>query len=326
MNIKKIGLTALAASLVSVSANAGEISVAGSAKMNVTGYTGQGQNNGSSFSMGNQLTFSGSGELDNGLTVSLSFVQDEGTATFDNHSVSVASDSLGTIKLVGQGGSTASNQVDATAAGDLWDSFDGLSSIGTGNNVTVSFATDLAQTASAGANAFLYTSPELIDGLTLVGSYQPQAGNRESGTGIGLNYTGVDGLTFNYATTDVVGTDNDSSGDNTVMKASYVYGSVTATYSHLDHDENLSTNANDMESTSWAVSYTITDELSVTYGTETHDKGNNTVDAEIEGISFAYTAGGMTISGSMKDGENLDNSTTVGADVEQWTLGASFAF
>ena len=28
--------------------------------------------------MGNQLTFSGSGELDNGLTVSLSFVLDQG--------------------------------------------------------------------------------------------------------------------------------------------------------------------------------------------------------------------------------------------------------
>ena len=31
-------------------------------------------NAGKSFSMGNQLTFSGSGELDNGLNVSLSFV------------------------------------------------------------------------------------------------------------------------------------------------------------------------------------------------------------------------------------------------------------
>jgi outer membrane protein OmpU len=326
MNIKKIGLTALAASLVSVSAQAGAISVAGSASMNTSGVTGDGQNGGTSFSMGNQLTFTGSGELDNGLTVSLSYVQDEGTATFDNHHVQVSSDSLGTLKLVGQGGSTASNQVDKTAAGDLWDKFDGLGTIGTGNNVTVNFGTDLAQTASAGTNAFLYTSPELIEGLTLVGSYQPQASNRESGTGIGINYSGVDGLTLNYAVTDVVGTDNDSSGDNTVMKASYVYGSVTATYSHLDHDENLSTHANDMESSSWAVSYTITDELSVTYGTETHDKGNNTVDSEIDGVSFSYTAGGMTISGSMTDGQNLDNSNTVGADVEKWTLGASFAF
>ena len=325
MNIKKIGLTALAASLVSVSANAGSMSVAGSAAMNASGVSGQGQNGGSGFSMGNQLTFTGSGELDNGLTVSLSFIQDEGTPTFDSHSVTISSDSLGSLKLAGQGGSTASNQVDATAAGDLWDKFDGLSAIkvGTEEN-TVNFQTDLAQTASAGANAFLYTSPELMDGLTVVASYQPQASAKESGTGYGINYSGVEGLTINYATTDVVGTDADSSGDNTVLKASYAYGPVTLKWSSLDHDEGAV--ANDMESSAWGVSYTITDDLSVSYGTETHDKGDNTVDSEIDGISFAYTTGGMTISGSMTDGKNLDNTNSAGADVEKWTLGASFAF
>jgi len=325
MNIKKIGLTALAASLVSVSANAGSMSVSGSASMNASGVSGEGQNGGSGFSMGNQLTFTGSGELDNGLTVSLSFIQDEGENTFDNHSVTISSDSLGSLKLAGKGGSTASNQVDKTAAGDLWDKFDGLSAVkvGTEEN-TVNFQTDLAQTASAGANAFLYTSPELMDGLTVVASYQPQGTKRESGTGYGFNYTGVEGLTVNYATTDVVGTNADTSGDNTVMKVSYAYGPVTATWSNLDHDEGAI--ANDMESSSWAVSYTITDELSVTYGTETHDKGNNSVDSEIDGVSFAYTSGGMTISGSMTDGKNLDNTNSAGADVEKWTLGASFAF
>ena len=325
MNIKKIGLTALAASLVSVSAHAGSMSVAGSASMNASGVSGDGQNGGSGFSMGNQLTFTGSGELDNGLTVSLSFIQDDGTATFDNHSVTISSDSLGSLKLAGQGGSTASNQVDGTAAGDLWDKFDGLTAVkvGTEEN-TVNFQTDLAQTASAGTNAFLYTSPELMDGLTVVASYQPQGDGRESGTGYGFNYSGVEGLTVNYASTDVVGTNDDTSGDNTVMKVSYAYGPVTATYSNLDHDEGAV--ANDMESTSWAVSYTITDELSVTYGTETHDKGDNTVDSEIDGVSFSYTSGGMTITGSMTDGQNLDNTNSAGADVEKWTLGASFAF
>ena len=76
-NFKKIGMTALAASLVSVSANAGAISVSGGASMGVTGHTGEGLNTGTSFSMGNQLTFSGSGELDNGLNVSVSFILDK---------------------------------------------------------------------------------------------------------------------------------------------------------------------------------------------------------------------------------------------------------
>jgi outer membrane protein OmpU len=326
MNIKKIGLTALAASLVSVSANAGEISVSGGASMNVTGHTGEGRNVGTSFTMGNQLTFTGSGELDNGLTASVSFVIDQGDDTaianspFDSHSVTISSDAMGSLTLAGEGGGTAHNAVAGTAAGNLWDAFDGL---GTLNGV--SFATDLLQTASAGNNGFVYTSPELTDGLTFVGSYQPQGSNRESGTGYGVNYTGFDGLTLNYATSDVVGTTTTLSGDSTAMKASYVYGSFTGTYSNNDHDEGGT--ATDVETTSFAVSYTVSDELSITYGEETHESGTaGDQDAELSGISFAYTAGGMTLSGSMKDGENLVYGTNTVEDREQWTLGASFAF
>jgi outer membrane protein OmpU len=323
MNIKKIGLTALAASLVSVSANAGSMSVSGGASMNITGHTGEGRDVGTSFSMGNQLTFSGSGELDNGLNVSLSFVLDEADPTpgpFDSHSVKVSSDSLGALTLNGEGGGTASGAVAKTAAGNLWDAFDGL---GTLNGV--SFATDLLTTVSSGNNSFMYTSPELAEGLTLVASYQPQGSNRESATGYGINYTGFDGLTINYANTDMVSTTAALSGDNEVMKVSYVMGSFTGTISNLEHS--TGTVASNSEASSYAVSYSVTDELSITYGSETFEPGTaGSQDADISGISFAYTSGGMTLSGSMKDGENLDFSTNSAADVEQWTLGASFAF
>jgi outer membrane protein OmpU len=323
MNIKKIGLTALAASLVSVSANAGSMSVSGGASMNITGHTGEGRDVGTSFSMGNQLTFSGSGELDNGLNVSLSFVLDEADPTpgpFDSHSVKVSSDSLGALTLNGEGGGTASGAIGKTAAGNLWDAFDGL---GTLNGV--SFATDLLTTVSSGNNSFMYTSPELAEGLTLVASYQPQGSNRESATGYGINYTGFDGLTINYANTDMVSTTAALSGDNEVMKVSYVMGSFTGTVSNLEHS--TGTVASNSEASSYAVSYSVTDELSITYGSETFEPGTaGSQDADISGISFAYTSGGMTLSGSMKDGENLVYGTNTVEDREQWTLGASFAF
>jgi outer membrane protein OmpU len=323
MNIKKIGLTALAASLVSVSANAGSMSVSGGASMNVTGHTGEGRNVGTSFSMGNQLTFSGSGELDNGLNVSLSFVLDQADAApspFDSHSVTVSSDGLGSLTLNGEGGGTASGAIAPTAAGNLWDAFDGLGTLN-----LVDFSTDLLTTVSAGDNSFMYTSPELVEGLTLVGSYQPKGSNRESATGYGVNYTGMDGLTINYATTDSVGTTTANSGDNEVLKVSYVYGSFTGTISNLDHS--TPTAAGNVEASSYAVSYSVTDELSITYGSETFESGTaGDEDAEITGISFAYTSGGMTLSGSMKDGTNLSYTTATVEDREQWTLGASFAF
>ena len=329
-NFKKIGMTALAASLVSVSANAGAISVSGGASMGVTGHTGEGLDAGTSFSMGNQLTFSGSGELDNGLNVSVSFVLDQGDndttaasslvtgAPFDSHSVTVSSDSMGTLVFSGEGGGNATSAISGTAAGGLWDAFDQLT-----NSAGITFP-DLQVTISAGNNAFVYTSPALMEGLTGVVSYQPQGSNSESATGYGINYSGVEGLTLNYATTDIDGTTAATRGDNSAMKASYAYGPVTVTYSQSEND--LGSTGIDNESTSYALSYTVTDELSVTYGSETHEQSNKTVDAEIDAISFAYTAGGMTLSGSMKDGENLDYSTNSAADVEQWTLGASFAF
>ena len=77
-NFKKIGVSALAGSLMAVTANAGEMSVAGSASIGLEHVNGGAASSGKSWSMGNQLTFSGSGELDNGMNVSLSFIIDQG--------------------------------------------------------------------------------------------------------------------------------------------------------------------------------------------------------------------------------------------------------
>ena len=74
MNIKKVGLTALAGSLIATSAFAGSMSVTGSAGISMSGANNI--DKGNQFSSGDSLNFSGSGELDNGLNVSLSFVID----------------------------------------------------------------------------------------------------------------------------------------------------------------------------------------------------------------------------------------------------------
>ena len=75
-NFKKIGLTALAGSLVATSVYAGEMSVAGSASWRISNHAGT--DGGKTMAMGNQLTFTGGGEMDNGMNVSLSFVLDQG--------------------------------------------------------------------------------------------------------------------------------------------------------------------------------------------------------------------------------------------------------
>ena len=328
---KKIGLTALAASLVSVSAHAGAVSVAGGASMNMEGHSGEGLNKGTTFSMSNQLTFSGSGELDNGLTVAISFVLDQGDnadsaaglaeAPFDSHSVKVSSDTLGSLTLAGEGGNSATTRIDTTAAGDLWDNFDQLS-----NSAGITFA-DAALGEGGRANNLLYVSPDLGMGLTFAASYEPQGTTAASATSYGLGYTGIDGLSLDYAVTDVETGTTSTSGDNTVLKASYAYGPVTATYSNMDHDEGLAGGANDTEISSVAISYTVSDELSLTYGQEESDTGTaGDQTLETSGITVAYTTGGMTIKAVMADIENGDYSTSSAADADYWKLGASFAF
>jgi hypothetical protein len=43
---------------------------------------------------------------------------------FDDHSVTVSSDTLGSLTLHGHGGGSATSAMDATAAGNIWDTFD----------------------------------------------------------------------------------------------------------------------------------------------------------------------------------------------------------
>jgi outer membrane protein OmpU len=326
---KKIGLTALAASLVSVSANAGELTATGSASITAEGYSGAIGNSGATaWSMGNSVNFNGSTELDNGLTVSMAFELDQGTANnssngFDNHSVTISSDSLGSVKFSGHGGSSATSALVGSAAGGLWDNFDGVTKgLGTGT------IPDAIKSSGGGNNTFFYTSPEVVDGMTVTASWNPAASaGVNSMLGLGVNYTGIEGLSVSYATMDVEGHDSTTEGDETALKASYAYGPITVSYSSFDHDIGAATSATNLELDSMAVSYTVSDELSLSYGTEESTAGTaNSVDAEYTGFTVAYTAGGMTLTGKMIEGENVNHANTAGDDVDYWSLGASFAF
>ena len=90
MNIKKIGLSALAGSLAVVSANAVELSVSG--KTEVTYAKKDTGSNGNPFGMGNALTFSGSGDV-NGMTATYTAVIGDGGQANSNTSETFASSS-----------------------------------------------------------------------------------------------------------------------------------------------------------------------------------------------------------------------------------------
>mgnify|MGYP005995844407 CR=1 FL=1 len=307
---KKIGLTALAGSLVATSAFAGELSVTGSASMEVNNLTGTSDTStGKGFSMGNSVIMAGSGELDNGMTVSISFEMDQGTANnsalgFDNHSVSIGSDTLGTLVFSGHGGSSAQSAMDTTAAGDIWNNTLGI----TGNPAA----------AAAGNDSLFYTLPSMVDGLAVTASLSPRGSTANQGTltSYGLSFTGVEGLTLNYAVGDsgVAG----SVVESTTMHAAYSMGAFSVGYSVTD--DNSSTNP---EIKGLQLGYTVSDDLSITYGQETIGK-TGAADQEVEAIGVSYTTGGMTLGANTY--ESTNGGYTSGAKTEKWALSASFAF
>jgi len=317
MNIKKIGLTALAASLVSVSAQAGEMSVNGGASMAIKNNSGV--DAGKAITMGNQLTFTGGGELDNGLNVSLSFVLDHAdnvASGFDSHSITVSSDALGSITVAGDGASNAQSALDTTAAGDIW------------NNGFKAGTTDVAYIAMAGsdasANSVYYTLPTLVDGLSIDASYSSGGLAVDSTTAFGATYTGVEGLSVSYGVGENGSTVATTSGDVTTMKASYAIGSFTAAVSNTESDKDST--GTDEEMDSWKLSYTVSDNLSISYGEETHETSGQTVDEEFDAISVSYTTGGMTITAANYEASGIANTTGEAGEANRWKLAASFAF
>jgi outer membrane protein OmpU len=325
MNIKKIGLTALAASLVSTSAFAGELTASGAASITVENYSGVLRNAGVAYSMADSVILSGSGELDNGLTVSMSFELEGGgdaNNSFDDMSTTISSETLGTLVFAAHGGSSAVSAIDATAAGDIFDGFDGK--VGTAETATS--AGDAAMlTSPGGNNTMLYTLPAMVDGLSLSASYTPQGSNAESSSAFGGTFTGVEGLSVSYG----IGSNDGSAGtgnnaDVTTMKASYAVGPVTLAYS--DHEFDSASATRDQDTTSYSIAYTVTDGISITYGTETIDSGETAVDAEYSGVSVAYTSGGMTITAVSEEAENVSYTNTSTEDVDYWGLTVAFAF
>jgi outer membrane protein OmpU len=327
-NFKKIGLTALAASLVSVSSHAGELTATGAASISLENYSGEQVNSDKAWSMADSVILSGSTELDNGMTVSMSFeLDDADTAhSYDSHSVTIASDALGTLTFSGNGGSSAVSAMDATAAGDIFDNFDGQTLNAAALAETSTQAGNAAMlTSPGGDDSLFYTAPSVVDGLAITASYNGEAG-AESSSAFGLAFTGVEGLTVNYA----IGTDDGAAGtannaDVTSMKASYAVGPVTLAVS--DHSYDSATATRDQDTRSYSVAYTVSDSISVSYGTEEMSTGEaSTVDAEFTSISASYTSGGMTITATQQEAENISYGTGSTEDQDYWGLTLAFAF
>jgi outer membrane protein OmpU len=332
-NFKKIGLTALAGSLIATSAFAGSMSVGGSAGIGLS--SASNYSKGNAFSSGDSLTFTGSGELDNGMSI-VTYQEIDGGALDDRY-FSVEMDGLGKLTFNAHGGGTAMSAVDdttPTAYGESWDLI---------GHTSASTSKTSGQADKEGAiggfgtnNSFMYNAPEMVDGLGVNISYTPSGTTvnaAESTTDIArkngsvswaLSYTGVEGLTVGYAQDDN-GFDGTSKYETEVMYAKYAFGSFTIGATESERNQEGAT-AGDDDFSAMGITYQVSDDLTIGYNASNREFGDKSQDQENKAISVSYTSGGMTISAASVSMDNVGGSTASRDDVDGYALDIGFAF
>ena len=112
-NLKKLGATALASSLVAVSAQAGELAVTGHATATLKSTGGSGMNS-QTLGHNTAVNFAGSGELDNGYTWNTFVLMADALATMSSSALTLTMGSLGTIGISRVGGFNINGAYDET--------------------------------------------------------------------------------------------------------------------------------------------------------------------------------------------------------------------
>jgi outer membrane protein OmpU len=308
-NLKKLGLTALGTALVTAgSAQAASVSVSAATALYFGGEDNSDAPNG--WSMTDSLTFSASGEMDNGFTISTS-LEIDGAGVYDDRSITIDTGEMGVLTFSGSGSSGpvgAWDDLTPSANEESW----GTAIVGTADGPT---------NAAIGTNGFIYDYT-VSDAIAIKAAYEPSRGTTQvdSSTEIGVAYTGIDGLTIKAA----MGENNNAeSVDNTVFSAVYAMGPITVGYQTNESDSG--TAAADEDFTAMGISYAVSDDVSVSYGMSTLDYESTTKeDQDSSAISVSFTAGGVAISASHQTTDNTAGTST--ADNKGYEINFSFAF
>ncbi len=350
--IKKIGLTALGTTLVASSAFAGEISVSGDAGYtwssesgggaSATPVTGNGSNDGVGYN--HDISFSGSGELDNGWSVAtgMTIVED---SSLSSSNVKLTMGSLGSI-TVGNGTGGIGASYDSVVPTAYEENHDGMSTstaidnmgalLGNGGIDYRSPSFDLGGATASFAYNF---TPEASGAAVGEGGVSSSSANHGSGQALGIDISmggisvgaygaevAVDSLGVTTGT--VTGRSHEDSFDGT-WYAKYSTGPVNIGYQvgYLDRGLKAAATATTaaktvaaagghFETESMSVAFNVNENLSLSWAelTETYDANTNAaagritdiadVDMDSTSIQFAYTMGSMSIKGYQTDTDN----------------------
>jgi len=328
---KKIGLTALATSLVASSAYAADVSISGSAGYSFKTYNGNtagANDHGKGFGVVNALGFSASGEMDNGWTVSAGTALDSSFA-LSTSNVTLGMGDLGSVKIgSGTGGNGASYDGNMPVAYEEVD--DGAPASLSNNNIS----------STVDNSGIHYTAPALSTGGATVQlhlGYVPRADDTylTGGAASGISAFGSAhnaGVTITHDSGLTLGVYANQMDRNTATGASdtfegtwfatYAMGPVSVGYqtSYLDsgaaasevaanNPATVRTSSGLFEGEQYSIAFNVNDDLSISYAKadDTYDAqagstsgtttGDNVADVttSMKSIQMAYSMGSMSI-------------------------------
>ncbi len=309
MNIKKVGLTALAGSLVATSAFAGSLSLSGGAKLSYVTKGGtliEGtalDNVGSGYAMDQEISATGSGELDNGFTVSVTHgLSGMNNAGSDSSSISLDMGDMGKLTYDDTDGHFGLAALEDFMPMAYEQANDGL---GTSSTIAT-----MAKMASGQGFGYSTTVGGASIGIgysdNLAATTKRSDGNQDttvaaatSSSSISLSYDVMDSLVVKGG----VGSEGQADGkelDHTTIGFVYSFGPAKIGYQLNDEDDSAS-GGSDRETEIYGVSFMVNDSLSLSYAEHNTELNSDPDDQEADSIQASYSMGGMSI--NLKDSE-----------------------
>jgi len=353
-NLKKIGLTALAGSLVAISAQAGEMTVTGSANITYKTQGGPTTNGPAAIGMDKDVAFNASGELDNGYTWKLTTLTKDDIGTVSSSFTTLTMGSLGTLTVNGinSGGGASKYDEEVPQAYEQTSDSQANSADPVGNQLdSGSLTYNSPQFEFQGGTVsfdFDY-SPQADDaaiGDGGVGAESTVVGQGE-GLGITASHSGLKigayGARMENKTPAMTLIEKQKEAFEGVWYAKYSMGPVTVGYSESYLDSGLvqtgeaatavkaiRTASGIFESESMSIAFNVNDDFSVSYTStdDTYDSQTLTVTDVTQttnAIQAAYSMGAMSIKAynMTTDNPGYDNDAS-DTSVSEIALGLAF--
>ena len=252
---------------------------------------------GNSFSMDKGIKFTGSGDLDNGMSVSYLYKMSDSSHTSSNVLIDMGDAGVAGI---GRGNSGAGIRTVRyalpTAGEEVWDDVD------TDDNGIV---------GTGDTNALYYSNT--YGGVSFSGSYHKDDDTEK----FALTYGGL----MDKFNSGCSGAEVGSTQDQMTVFVKYTMGGLTVAYQQAELDNAGATADEDADG--MAVSFAVNESLSVSYGVWDVDMGTGT-DEESSGVSASYTSGGMTIGLVSNATDNVAGGTSNEDTFKE--VSVSFAF